>query len=124
MEDEGGALAVVRIREGWTGPHGRAVEPARRPAPGSPRGGRLLDSHQRRRDRYLGADRTPLLFLGSINWLEQSPFDRHNLAALDRHRAALTDEPVPVVAVPRSGVESPGLDTTYGPGDSLIVWPL
>lgn len=65
-----------------------------------------------------------LLFVGSIKRLEQSPFDRHDLAALHRHGAALTDELVPVMAVSRSGVESPGLDATYGPGDLLTVWPL
>ncbi len=36
---------------------------------------------------------------------------------------ALTDEPVPVVAVSRSGVDCPGLDAAYGPGDLLTAWP-
>ncbi len=76
----------------------------------------------------VGADRAPiakeLLFVGSIKWLEQSPFDRHDLAALHRHRAALTGEPVPVVAVSRSGVDCPGLDAACGPGDLLTAWPL
>lgn len=76
----------------------------------------------------VGADRAPLakelLFVGSIKWLEQSPFDRHDLAALHRHRAALTTEPVPVVAVSRSGVDCPGLDAAYGPDDLLTAWPL
>lgn len=73
----------------------------------------------------VGADRAPiakeLLFVGSIKWLEQSAFDRHDLATLYRHRAALTDEPVPVVAVSRSGVDCPGLDATYGPDDLLTA---
>jgi hypothetical protein len=64
------------------------------------------------------------LFVGSIKWLEQSPFDRHDLATLHRHRAALTAEPVPVVAVSRSGVDCPGPDATYGPGDLLTAWPM
>lgn len=38
----------------------------------------------------VGGDRAPiakeLLFVGSVKWLENSPFDRHDLAAL--HRAA------------------------------------
>lgn len=76
----------------------------------------------------VGADRAPvakeLFFVGSIKWLERSPFDRHDLAALQRHRAALTDEPLPAVAVSRSGVDSPGLDAVYGPGDLLTAWPL
>ncbi|MET7354370.1 hypothetical protein ABZT42_41980 [Streptomyces mirabilis] len=74
------------------------------------------------------ADHAPiakkLFFVGSMKWLEQSPFDRHDLAALHRHRAALTDEPVPVVAVSRGGVDCSGLDAVYGPGDLLTAWPL
>nr|WP_225840668.1 hypothetical protein [Streptomyces sp. NK08204] len=42
----------------------------------------------------LPAGRAPvakeLIFVGSTKWLEQSPFDRHDRAALHRHRAALT----------------------------------
>jgi len=37
---------------------------------------------------------------------------------------ALTGEPVPVAAVSRSGVDCPGLDASYGPGDLLTAWPL
>lgn len=55
----------------------------------------------------VGADRAPvaeeLLFVGSVKWLENSPFDRHNPAALHRHRAALIPTPVPVIAISRSG---------------------
>lgn len=44
----------------------------------------------------VGADRVPiakeLLFVGSFKGPEQSPFDRHDLAALHRHRAALMAE--------------------------------
>ncbi len=51
----------------------------------------------------VGADRQPvakeLLFLGSVKWLENSTFDSHDRAALQKHRAAITDEPVPLVAV-------------------------
>jgi len=64
------------------------------------------------------------LLVGSFKWLEQSPFDRHDLAALHRHRAALTGEPVPVVTVSRGGVDCPGLDADHGPGDLLTAWPL
>ena len=78
--------------------------------------------------RIVGADRAPvakeLLFVGSVKWLERSPFDRHDLVALHRHRAALTDDPVPVVAVSRSGVDCRGLDAVYGPGELLDAWPM
>ncbi len=65
-----------------------------------------------------------LLFVGSIKWLEQTPFDRHDLAALHRHRAALTGQPLPVVAVSGSGVDCQGLDAVHGPDDLLAAWSL
>lgn len=133
-----GDLALARIRESWTSRRGRAVEPLIREELA-----RILPDDQlpaalavggcwTRPDDVeidlVGADRAPvaeeLLFAGSIKWLEQSPFDRHGLAALHRHGAALTDEPVPVVAVSRSGVDCPGLDAVHGPGDVLTAWPL
>jgi hypothetical protein len=74
----------------------------------------------------VGADRQPvakqLLFLGSIKWLEHSAFDSHDLAALQKHRAAITDEPVPLVAVSRSGVGCSGLQAVYGPQELLNAW--
>lgn len=74
----------------------------------------------------VGADRQPvakrLLFLGSIKWLETSPFDGHDLAALHRHRAAVTDAPVPLVAVSRCGVSCSGLQAVYGPEELLAAW--
>ena len=74
----------------------------------------------------VGADRQPvaqrILFLGSIKWLETSPFDGHDLAALHKHRAVLTDELVPLVAVSRSGVSCSGLQAAYGPEDLLRAW--
>ena len=73
----------------------------------------------------VGADRGPiakdLLFVGSVKWLENSPFDQHDLA-LHRHRAALTSEPVCTVAVSRSGTACTGLDAAYGPAELLGAW--
>ncbi|GIF09218.1 hypothetical protein [Actinoplanes siamensis] len=63
-----------------------------------------------------------LFFLGSIKWLERSPFDERDLLALQRHRAAVTDEPVPLVAISRSGVQAAGLRAVYGPEDLLAAW--
>lgn len=55
----------------------------------------------------VGADREPiakqLLFLGSVKWLETGQFDDHDLVALQRHRDRVTPDPVPLVAVSRSG---------------------
>jgi uncharacterized protein len=74
----------------------------------------------------VGADREPvakrILFLGSIKWLETSPFDGRDLATLHKHRVAVTDELVPLVAVSRSGVSCAGLQVTYGPEDLLQAW--
>jgi hypothetical protein len=61
-------------------------------------------------------------FLGSIKWLERSPFDSHDLAALQKHRAALTDEPLALMAVSRSGATATGLAASYGPAELLTAW--
>jgi hypothetical protein len=74
----------------------------------------------------VGADRAPvarrLLFLGSIKWLEHYPFDARDLLALQRHRDRVTDEPVPLLAVSRTGVVPKGLDAVFGPSDLLVPW--
>ncbi|MGQ0464688.1 MAG: ATP-binding protein [Sporichthyaceae bacterium] len=131
-----GDLVVERIREGWGSWRGRAVEPLVRdalarllpdeslPAPGVV-GGYWTRSNDVEID-IVGADRGPvakrLLFLGSIKWQERSPFDERDLAALARHRAAVTGDPVPLIAVSRSGVRCTGLQATYGPADLLSAW--
>ncbi len=133
-----GDLTLARIRESWTSWRGRAIEPLVRESlarilpddrlPAAPAVGGYWNRTNDVEIDIVGADRAPiaeeLIFVGSIKWLEQSPFDRHDLAALHRHRAALTDEPVPVVAVSRNGVDCPGLDAAYGPGDLLTARPL
>lgn len=63
-----------------------------------------------------------MLFLGSVKWLENSGSDSHDLAALHKHRAAITDEPVPLIAVPRNGVSCSGLQAAYGSEDLLRPW--
>ncbi len=61
-------------------------------------------------------------FLGSVEWLENPTSDSHDLAALRKHRAAITDEPVPLVAVSRNGVGRSGLQVAYGPEELLSAW--
>ncbi|MFJ2703392.1 DUF234 domain-containing protein [Streptomyces sp. NPDC087428] len=131
-------LALARIRENWTSWRGRAIEPLVREAlarilpddrlPAAHAVGGCWSRTSDVEIDIVGADRAPiaeeLLFVGSIKWLERSPFDRHDLAALHRHRAALTSEPVPVAAVSRGGVDCPGPDAAYGPGDLLTAWPV
>ncbi|MFI6580130.1 ATP-binding protein [Embleya sp. NPDC050493] len=131
-----GDLTLTRIGSGWTSWRGRAVEPLVReslarilPAGGLPAapavGGYWTRSNDVEID-LVGADRQPvakrLLFLGSIKWLEASPFDAHDLAALHKHRAMLTEDPIPLVAVSRSGVDCRGLQAVFGPADLLEAW--
>lgn len=131
-----GDLTLGRIREGWTSWRGRAVEPLIRESlarllpdsslPAAPAiGGYWTRSSDVEID-LVGADRAPvakqLLFLGSVKWLEQGAFDAHDLAALHKHRAALTDDPVPLLAVSRSGVTCSGLQAAYGPDQLLAAW--
>jgi AAA+ ATPase superfamily predicted ATPase len=131
-----GDLTLARVRDQWTSWRGRAVEPLVRESlarilpygdlPAAPAvGGYWTRSNDVEID-LVGADRQPvakrLLFLGSIKWLESAPFDAHDLAALQKHRAALTDDPVPLVAVSRNGVTVPGLQATFGPEDLLRAW--
>jgi hypothetical protein len=74
----------------------------------------------------VGADRAPvareLLLLGSVKWLENSPFGNQDVGALAYHRSRLTDEPVPLLAVSRSGVTAGGLDGAYGPDEIVEAW--
>lgn len=131
-----GDLTLARIKERWTSWRGRAVEPLVRESlarllpddslPAAPViGGYWTRSNDVEID-LVGADRQPvakqLLFLGSVKWLEKSAFDSHDLAALQRHRAAVTGELVPLVAVSRDGVSCTGLQATYGPEELLDAW--
>ena len=129
-------LTLERIRRGWTAWRGRAIEPLVReslmrllPSHGIPAapavGGYWTRSNDVEID-IVGADREPvakeLSFLGSIKWLENSPFDAHDLVALQRHRDRLTAEPIPLLAVSRSGCTARHLDAVFGPEDLLSPW--
>jgi AAA+ ATPase superfamily predicted ATPase len=131
-----GDLTLNRIKERWTSWRGRTIEPLVRESlvrllpdgelPAVPVvGGYWTRSNDVEID-LVGADRQPvakrLLFLGSIKWLENSAFDSHDLAALHKQRAAVTDAPVPLVAVSRSGISCSGLQASYGPDDLLAGW--
>jgi hypothetical protein len=131
-----GHLTLGRLKEQWTSWRGRAIEPLVRESlalllpdgelPAAPAiGGYWTLSNDVEID-LVGADRQPvaeqLLFLGSVKWLENSTFDSHDLAALHKHRAAVTDNPVPLVAVSRSGISCSGLQAAYGPEELLSAW--
>lgn len=131
-----GDLTLRRIRDGWTSWRGRAIEPLLRESlarllpdgglPAAPVVGAYWNRSSTIEVDIVGADREPVAkdvyFLGSIKWLERSPFDSHDMAALHKHRAALTDEPLALAAVSRSGVTATGLDATYGPEELLAAW--
>ncbi|MGI5285326.1 ATP-binding protein [Nonomuraea polychroma] len=131
-----GDLTLSRIKEKWTSWRGRAIEPLVReslarllPNGGLPAAPAIGSYWTRSNDieiDLVGADRQPvakrLLFLGSVKWLENSAFDNHDLAALHKHRAAITDDPVPLVAVSRSGVKCSGLQAAFGPEELLSAW--
>jgi AAA+ ATPase superfamily predicted ATPase len=131
-----GDLTLARAKAGWTSWRGRAVEPLLRESlarllpddvlPSAPVVGAYWTRSNHVEIDIVGADREPvakhLLFLGSIKWLERAPFDDHDLLALQKHRAAITDEPVPLLAVSRSGVRADGLNASYGPAELLGAW--
>lgn len=131
-----GDLTLERIRHSWTTWRGRAIEPLIREAlarllpddhlPAAPAIGGYWTRGNDVEIDVVGADREPianeLLFVGSIKWLERATFDEHDLAALLRHRALLTDDLLPAVAVARAGVSCVGLDATYGPADLIESW--
>ncbi|HET8661615.1 MAG TPA: DUF234 domain-containing protein [Micromonosporaceae bacterium] len=131
-----GDLTLRRVRDGWTAWRGRAVEPLLRESlarllpdgmlPAAPAVGAYWNRSSTIEIDVVGADREPIArdvyFLGSIKWLERSPFDSHDLAVLQKHRAALTDDPLALVAVSRSGVTATGLTASYGPAELLTAW--
>lgn len=131
-----GDLTLDRIKQNWASWRGRTIEPLVRDAlarrlpdgilPAAPAiGGYWTRTNDIEID-IVGADRAPvarqLLFVGSIKWLENSPFDHHDLATLQRHQASVTDQPVPLVAVSRSGMTARGLDASYTPSDLIEAW--
>jgi AAA+ ATPase superfamily predicted ATPase len=131
-----GDITLQRVKAGWTSWRGRAIEPLLRESlarllpdgvlPSAPAIGAYWTRSNSIEIDIVGADREPvakhLLFFGSIKWLEHSAFDNHDLLALQRHRAAITDDPVPLVAISRSGVSASGLDASYDPAELLRAW--
>jgi AAA+ ATPase superfamily predicted ATPase len=131
-----GDLVVNRIRASWTSWRGRAIEPLVReslarmlPSQSIPYARKIGGYWTRSNDveiDIVGADDAPvakeLLFVGSIKWLDNDRFDRRDLAALLKHRAALTGEDLPLVGVSRSGFDCEGLDGAFGPDDLIKGW--
>ncbi|RJL34502.1 ATP-binding protein [Bailinhaonella thermotolerans] len=135
IERRRGDLTLRRIASRWSTWRGRAIEPLVRealarltPGSGLP-DAEVIGSYWTRGNAVeidiVGADRAPiareLRFAGSIKWLE-SPFDHHDLQKLITHRAALTDDTLPLVAVSRGGFSCQGPPAAYGPADLLAAW--
>ncbi|NEE04327.1 ATP-binding protein [Phytoactinopolyspora halotolerans] len=130
-------LALERVRRHWTTWRGRAVEPLVRkslarllPAQGIPAAAEVGAYWTRSNDveiDIVGADRGPvathIYFVGSIKWLDQRPFDLHDLGELALHRGRLpgAEEHTPLLAVSRSGVTVDGL-ASFDPEDLVAAW--
>ncbi|MCF2528067.1 DUF234 domain-containing protein [Yinghuangia soli] len=133
-----GDRVVERLRRAWPSWRGRAVEPivrealARLPENELPPGCQVFGGYWTRTNDpeidLVAADREPVAkhvaAVGSIKWLENSPFDGRDLSRLLVHRTQLpgaTDDTPPLV-VSRSGVSLPGLPYVYDPARLLGAW--
>ncbi|TMR96995.1 ATP-binding protein [Nonomuraea basaltis] len=130
-----GDLVVRRIKRSWTAWRGTAVEPLIReslrrmdglPEETAAIGGFWTRTNDPEID-LVGADREPIAkritLLGSVKWLENRPFDRHDLNGLIVHRSKMpgADDSTPLYAVSRSGCEVDGV-THITPEELLDVW--
>ncbi|MET8779880.1 ATP-binding protein [Nocardia sp. NPDC004654] len=134
-----GDLARTRIERSWTAWRGRAVEPLIRESllrllpderwPDAEAVGGWWNRQNNPEIDLVGADREPVAgavhFLGSIKWLEDRPFDRHDYDALARAILSVpgADPRTPLVAVSRAGLgaELP-LAMHWGPEDLVAAW--
>ncbi|HEY3605950.1 MAG TPA: DUF234 domain-containing protein [Pseudonocardiaceae bacterium] len=134
-----GDLLFERIERSWTSWRGRAVEPVirecllRRLPDGQWPETEVVGGWWNRQNNpeidLVGADREPVArqvhFLGSIKWLENKPFDRHDYDSLVRGMLAVpgVGPETPLVAVSRSGVaDDLPLAAHWGPDDLLSGW--
>ncbi|MCP2299240.1 hypothetical protein SAMN04244553_0016 [Nocardia amikacinitolerans] len=134
-----GDVARTRIERSWTTWRGRAVEPLIRESllrllpderwPDTEAVGGWWNRQNNPEIDLIGADREPVAgaihFLGSIKWLEERPFDRHDYDALARAVLSVpgADTRTPLVAVSRAGLgaELP-LAMHWGPADLVDAW--
>lgn len=142
-----GDRVLSRIEASWTSWRGRAIEPVLREAldrlaPVFGGGGDTPAGEDDGSSGVVGgfwtrtndpeidlvvADRAPvakrILAVGSVKWLENAPFDTHDLARLLTHRTQLpgADPDTPLVVVSRSGCAVDGV-RHYGPDDLIAAW--
>ncbi|HLU75304.1 MAG TPA: DUF234 domain-containing protein [Nonomuraea sp.] len=118
-----GDLALKRIKRSWTTWRGGAVEPVIReslrrmedlPGETGAVGGYWTRTNDPEID-LVGADREPvakrITLLGSIKWLENRPFDHHDLTELIVHRSKMpgADADTPLYVVSRAGCTVDGV---------------
>jgi uncharacterized protein len=132
-----GDLTLARIRTSWTSWRGHAIEPVIREAlrrdpeglvaPGTKTvGGYWTRSNDPEID-IVCADREPIAkritAAGSIKWLEDRPFDSHDLGRLLMHRSQLpgADDATTLLAVSRSGSSTSEV-RVLRPEDLLASW--
>lgn len=134
-----GDVALNRIERSWTTWRGRAIEPLVRESlmrllpdarwPDTEAVGGWWNRQNNPEIDLVGADREPVAravhFVGSIKWLEDRPFDRHDYDSLARSLSAVpgTDHGTALVAVSRSGVaKNLPLALHWGPEDLVRAW--
>ncbi|MFD8247413.1 ATP-binding protein [Nocardia sp. NPDC059691] len=134
-----GDVALNRIERSWTTWRGRAIEPLVRESlmrllpdarwPDTEAVGGWWNRQNNPEIDLIGADREPVAravhFVGSIKWLEDRPFDRHDYDSLARSLSAVpgTDHGTALVAVSRSGVaKNLPLALHWGPEDLVRAW--
>ncbi|MER6943434.1 DUF234 domain-containing protein [Nonomuraea sp. NPDC000554] len=124
-----------RIRQSWTSWRGTAIEPVIRESVRRmdelPEGTGAIGGYWTRTNDpeidLVGADREPIAkkitMLGSIKWLENRPFDHHDLSELIVHRSKMpgADTSTPLCAVSRSGCDVEGVRHVT-PEEVLDVW--
>jgi len=134
-----GERVLAAIERSWTSWRGRAVEPVVREAlsrllpddrwPETEAIGGWWNRQNNPEIDLVGADREPVArhvhFLGSIKWLENGSFGRHEYESLVRDMLAVpgADTGTSLVAVSRSGVDD-GLPLAahWGPEELLAAW--
>jgi hypothetical protein len=132
-----GDQVLALIKKKWNSWRGRAVEPViresllRLPDGTLPEGTDAVGGYWTRSNDpeidLVGADRAliakKITLVGSIKWLENKPFDGHDLTQLIIHRNQLpgADDTTPLLAVTRSGAATSGI-SVLGPDELLAAW--